>query len=63
MQGGPSHVDTYDYKPALYKNDGKKIPFDDARTIARTGKARHFRTRHETNVEVQTIWRLGASDF
>mgnify|MGYP001166664813 FL=1 len=38
MQGGPSHVDTYDYKPALYKNDGKKMPFDDARTIAKTGK-------------------------
>ena len=38
MQGGPSHVDTYDYKPTLYKNDGKKIPFDDARTIANTGK-------------------------
>ncbi|MBT6847581.1 MAG: DUF1501 domain-containing protein, partial [Planctomycetaceae bacterium] len=38
MQGGPSHVDTYDYKPALYKNDGKKMPFDDARTIANTGK-------------------------
>jgi hypothetical protein len=38
MQGGPSHVDTYDYKPTLYKNDGKKMPFDDARTIANTGK-------------------------
>lgn len=38
MQGGPSHVDTYDYKPMLYKNDGKKMPFDDARTIANTGK-------------------------
>ena len=38
MQGGPSHVDTYDYKPALYKNDGKKMAFDDARTIAKTGK-------------------------
>ena len=38
MQGGPSHVDTYDYKPALYRNDGKKMPFDDARTIAKTGK-------------------------
>ncbi len=23
MQGGPSHVDTFDYKPALQKNDGK----------------------------------------
>ena len=38
MQGGPSHIDTYDYKPTLYKNDGKKMPFDDARTIANTGK-------------------------
>ena len=39
MQGGPSHVDTFDYKPALYENDGKKMPFDDARTIAKTGKS------------------------
>ena len=38
MQGGPSHVDTYDHKPALYKHDGKKMPFDDARKIANTGK-------------------------
>jgi len=38
MQGGPSHVDTFDYKPALYENDGKKMTFDDARTIAKTGK-------------------------
>jgi len=38
MQGGPSHIDTYDDKPTLYKNDGKKMPFDDARTIANTGK-------------------------
>jgi hypothetical protein len=38
MQGGPSHIDSYDYKPTLYKNDGRKMPFDDARTIANTGK-------------------------
>jgi hypothetical protein len=38
MQGGPSHVDTFDYKPALYENDGKRMAFDDARTIAKTGK-------------------------
>ncbi len=25
MRGGPSHVDTFDYKPALAKNDGKSI--------------------------------------
>ena len=38
MQGGPSHVDTFDYKPALYEHDGKELRFDDARTIAKTGK-------------------------
>jgi len=38
MQGGVSHVDSYDYKPRLFADDGKQIPFDDARTIANTGK-------------------------
>ena len=38
MQGGPSHVDTFDYKPLLEKENGKKMPFDDARTIANSGK-------------------------
>jgi hypothetical protein len=37
MQGGPSQVDTFDYKPRLEKDDGKKMPFDDARAIANTG--------------------------
>ena len=26
MYGGPSHVDTFDYKPELFKLDGKTIP-------------------------------------
>jgi hypothetical protein len=37
MQGGPSHLDTFDYKPRLEQDDGKKLPFDDARTVANTG--------------------------
>ncbi len=37
MQGGVSHVDSFDYKPELVKNDGKQMPFDDARIIANTG--------------------------
>jgi Protein of unknown function (DUF1501) len=37
MQGGPSHVDTFDYKPRLERDDGRMIDFDDARTLARTG--------------------------
>ncbi|MFK8115047.1 MAG: DUF1501 domain-containing protein [Rubripirellula sp.] len=27
MHGGPSHVDTFDYKPMLARNDGKPLPF------------------------------------
>lgn len=36
MQGGPSHVDTFDYKPRLARDDGQHLLFDDARTFART---------------------------
>jgi hypothetical protein len=37
MQGGPSHVDTFDFKPRLARDDGRLLEFDDARTLARTG--------------------------
>ena len=37
MQGGVSHVDSFDYKPRLAKDDGKMLAFDDARAIANTG--------------------------
>ena len=32
MAGGPSHVDTFDYKPALFADDGKEIDFVGVRT-------------------------------
>ena len=35
MYGGPSHMDTFDYKPALYPLDGKSIPI---KTFGRGGK-------------------------
>ena len=38
MQGGPSHVDSFDYKPRLFSDDGKKVDFRDARMIANSGK-------------------------
>ncbi|MCI0541260.1 MAG: DUF1501 domain-containing protein [Verrucomicrobiales bacterium] len=38
MQGGPSHVDTFDYKPTLLKHDGQMLDFHDARKIANTGE-------------------------
>lgn len=37
MQGGPSHVDTFDYKPALEKYHGEKLDFRNARKLAQTG--------------------------
>lgn len=37
MQGGPSQVDTFDYKPALAKYDGQKLNFRDSRKAAKTG--------------------------
>jgi hypothetical protein len=37
MQGGVSHVDSYDYKPRLETDNGKQLAFDDARVIANTG--------------------------
>jgi len=43
MQGGPSHVDTFDYKPRLARDDGRMLPFDDARTLARTRSGGSFR--------------------
>src|SRR3954453_2000247 len=31
MHGGPSQVDTFDYKPRLEKDDGKELPFAPAK--------------------------------
>jgi len=39
MKGGPSHMDTFDYKPQLQQDDGKDLPFDKPRVqFAATGK-------------------------
>ena len=38
MQGGPSHLDTFDFKPRLAQDDGKMLSFDDARAVANTGQ-------------------------
>jgi hypothetical protein len=37
MQGGVSHLDSFDYKPELIKNDTKMMSFEDGRTIAQSG--------------------------
>ena len=33
MHGGPSQVDTFDYKPQLQRDDGKQLPFEKAKNI------------------------------
>lgn len=38
MQGGPSHVDTFDYKPVLASRDGQSFDFADDRVAAKTGQ-------------------------
>ena len=38
MQGGVSHVDSFDYKPMLTRRDGESLMFDDARVLANTGQ-------------------------
>jgi len=37
MNGGPSHVDTFDYKPELNKHDGKSAPGGNLKTERPTG--------------------------
>src|SRR5262245_34777614 len=39
MQGGVSHVDSFDYKPRLEKDDGKMMDFADLRSLAKTGQS------------------------
>jgi hypothetical protein len=34
MHGGPSQVDTFDYKPQLAKDHGKPLPFDKPRVVS-----------------------------
>ena len=43
MAGGVSHIDSFDYKPKLIQNDGVAFDFDDARTVAKTGKGASMR--------------------
>ena len=52
MQGGVSHVDSYDYKPLLAEADGKQFAFDDARAIANSG------TRGSPQRVMKPLWKF-----
>lgn len=52
MQGGVSHVDSYDYKPKLIQDDGQKLGFEDARVKANTGK------QNSTHRVMKPLWKF-----
>ena len=58
--GGPSHVDTFDPKPALAKYAGRPLPMDNLRTERKTGAAfpspYKFRKYGESGLEVSEIF-------
>ena len=50
MQGGPSHVDSFDYKPQLAEHNGEAFEFADDRVKAKTGM------RTSTHKLMQSPW-------
>lgn len=61
MQGGVSHVDTFDPKPALDKYDGKEPPFERARVkFAKRGNLMKspwkFRPTGESGLPMSSLW-------
>ncbi|MEJ6720232.1 MAG: DUF1501 domain-containing protein [Akkermansiaceae bacterium] len=60
LNGGPSHVDTFDPKPALQKYAGKELPQGKLRTERKTGAAFpspfEFKQYGESGIEVSSIF-------
>ena len=58
--GGPSHVDTFDPKPALEKFAGKPLPMENLKTERKTGAAfpspYRFRKYGQSGIEVSEIF-------
>jgi Protein of unknown function (DUF1501) len=66
MNGGPSHVDTFDPKPALQKYASKSLPSPNLRTERKTGAAFpspfKFQKYGESGIEVSELFpQVGAS--
>jgi len=64
LNGGPSHVDTFDPKPALLKYAGKALPLGNLRTERKTGAAfpSPFTFQHygKSGIEVSSLFpRIG----
>ena len=60
MNGGPSHVDTFDPKPSLQKHAGQNLPMENLRTERKTGVAfaspYKFQKYGESGIEVSEIF-------
>ncbi len=60
MNGGPSHVDTFDPKPALAQYHGKTLPSPNLRTERKTGAALGspfaFRKYGQSGIEVSELF-------
>src|ERR1051325_339358 len=60
LNGGPSHVDTFDYKPMLAKYDGQPLPFENFKTERKTGAAMacpfKFNKYGQSGIEVSEIF-------
>jgi hypothetical protein len=60
MNGGPSHVDTFDPKPSLEKYAGKPLPMENLRTERKTGAAFpspfKFHKHGESGIEVSELF-------
>ncbi|WZP00321.1 DUF1501 domain-containing protein [Isosphaeraceae bacterium EP7] len=61
MKGGPSHIDTFDYKPLLQRDDGKPLPFEKPRvqfapTGMLLGSPWKFRPYGECGIQVSDLF-------
>lgn len=61
MHGGPSHIDLFDPKPQLDRDDGKKLPFDGSRvTFADRGNLMRspwkFRNCGKSGIPMSELW-------
>ena len=62
MHGGPSHIDLFDPKPKLDKDDGKKLPFDETRVkFAERGALMRspwrFRPCGDSGIPMSELWK------
>ncbi|MGI8785862.1 MAG: DUF1501 domain-containing protein [Acidobacteriota bacterium] len=60
MNGGPSHIDTFDPKPALHRYAGKPLPIENLKTERKTGAAFpspfEFKNYGQSGIEVSELF-------